>query len=71
MHNCIKLGKNYGLKTIRGRKSKVTPLSKKRIIHLATKNFLSSAKIKSELQLEFSSRTVRRVLNNCPSLAKK
>lgn len=71
VHNCIKLGKNYGLKRIRGHKSKVTPLTKKRIINLATKNFLSSAKIKSELQLEYSSRTVRRVLNSCPSLVYK
>ena len=71
VHNCIKLGKNYGLKRKSGQKSKLTPLTKKQIIHLATKNLLSSAKIKIELQLEYSSRTFRRVLNGCPSLAYK
>lgn len=69
--NYIKLGQNYGLKRVRGQKSKVTPITKKRIIHHATVKLIGSGRIKDELQLDVSPRTIRRVLSQCPSLVYK
>lgn len=68
VNNYLRLGEKYGLKGRRGRKTSITPVLKKRIIHKACQELLSSTEIKHELQLDQSARTVRRVLNRCPSV---
>ena len=69
--NYLKLKDNYGLKGNCGRVSKLTPLTKKRIIHLASKELMSANMIKHELQLPESKRTITRVLSICPTLIYK
>ena len=69
--NYLKLKDNYGLKGNRGRVSKLTRLTKKKIIHLASKESMSASKIKHELQLPESTRTIQRVLKQCPTLIYK
>ena len=71
VHNYLKLGNKYGLKREKGRKSSVSAVLKKKIISLASSKLLSSKAIKAELQLEQSTRTIRRVLNQSPSLVYK
>jgi transposase len=71
VNNYLKLGEKYGLKGRRDRKSSVRPLLKKRIIHLACQESMSSAQIKGELQLLQSPRTVRRVLSSTPTVMYK
>ena len=69
--NYLKLKDNYGLKGNQGRVSKLTQLMKKKIIHLASKESMSASKIKHELQLPESTRTIQRVLKQCPTLIYK
>lgn len=69
--NYIKLGDKYGLKKKRGRKSMVGAVLKKKIIHFASKKLLSSTKIKGELLLKQSARTIRRILSHSSSLVYK
>ena len=71
VHNYIKLVRNDGLKRIRGQKTMVSPLTKKRIIHQATVQLLSSREIKTELQLDIAPRTIRHILSRCPSVIYK
>ena len=66
--NYVKLKDNYGLKGLRGRKSKISGICKKRIIHLASRKFMSASKIKQELSLPESTRTIQRILKSSPSL---
>lgn len=68
VYNYLKLGKKYGLKGRRGRVSKVDKVLRKKIISAASTKMLSSKKIKTELVLGESTRTIRRILNRCPSL---
>lgn len=69
--NYIRLGDRYGLRRKTGRKSSIGQVMKKRIINLASVKQMSSSQIKDELQLEQSSRTIRRVLSNSPTLVFK
>jgi len=69
--NYIKLKDNYGLKGNRGRVSKITRLTRKRIIHLASDELMSASKIKQDLQLQQTTRTIQRVLKRCPALIYK
>lgn len=69
--NYIRLGDKYGLKRKTGRKSSISRVIKKRIINLASVKLMSSSQIKGELQLEQSTRTIRRVLSNSPTLVYK
>jgi len=71
VNNYLKLGNKYGLTGKRGRKTKLKPLTIKKIIHEASANLRSSSQIKAELQLEESTRTIRRILNQCPTLVYK
>lgn len=71
VNNYLKLGDKYGLKGQRGRKSSVKPVIKKRIIHLACQESMSSAQIKDELQLAQSSRTIRNILSSSPTVVYK
>lgn len=65
--NYLKLGDKYGIKKKTGRKSTITPLTKKRIFQLASEKLMSSGKIKAELQLKQTTRTVQRVLSTSPN----
>ena len=67
----IKLGDNYGLKGHRGRKSTIAGVLKKRVIYLASQKLMSANKIKLELALRQSKRTIQRFLNKSPSLLYK
>ena len=69
--NYLKQGQKYGLIGKRGRKTKLKPVTIKKIIHEASVNLRSSSQIKAELQLGESARTIRRVLSRCPSLVYK
>lgn len=69
--NYVKLKDEYGLKGLRGRKSKITGVLKKRIIHLASNELMSAPKIKQELALPQAARTIQRVLKKCPTLLYK
>ena len=69
--NYSRLGVGYCLKRRTGRKSSFNLVTKKRIIHLATEELMSSSQIKTELQLRQSARTIRRVLSSSPSLIYK
>jgi transposase len=71
VNNYLKLGEKYGLKRHRGRKSSVTPLIKKRIIHLACQELMSSGQIKAELRLDQTARTVRNILSRSPTVIYK
>jgi transposase len=71
VNNYLKLGKKYGLKGCRGRKSSVRPTLKKRIIHLACQELKSSTQIKDELQLSQSTRTIQRILRKSPTVIYK
>ena len=71
VNNYVKLKNNYGLKGLRGRKTKIFGVLKKRIIHLACNESMSASKIKQELALSQSTRTIQRVLNRCPTLIYK
>ena len=68
VHNYLKLKKEYGLKGNRGRKKVISKLLKKKIINFACKKLMSSAKIKSKLQLDISVRTIQRTLSSSPSV---
>jgi transposase len=68
VNNYLRLGDKYGLKGRRGRKSSARPILKKRIIHLACQESMSSAQIKDELQLSQTSRTVRNILSSSPTV---
>ena len=71
VNSYVKLKDNYGLKGLRGRKTKIAGVLKKRIIHLASNESISACKIKQELALPQSTRTIQRVLNRCPTLLYK
>jgi IS30 family transposase len=66
--NYVKLKDKYGLKRLHGRKSNIAGVLKKRLIHLASHEMMSASKIKHELALPQSTRTIQRVLKNCPTL---
>ena len=71
VNNYVKMGDNYGMKGRRGRKSKIVGVLKKRVINLATTKLMSASKIKQDLALSQSTRTIQRVLNKSPSLVYK
>ena len=71
VNNYVRLKDNYGLKGLRGRKSKIAGILKKRIIHLASHEMMSASKIKQELALPQCTRTIQRILNKCPTLIYK
>ncbi len=67
LNNYVKLGKNYGLKNKGGRKPCYSTRQKNFILDIASNKSIS-AKIKSELKLEQSKRTVQRILQKSPYL---
>lgn len=71
VNNYVNLNDNYGLKGNRGRKTKISGITKKRIIHLATAESMSATQIKQDLALPQSTRTIQRVLKRCPTLVYK
>ena len=71
VNNYVKIKDKYGLKGLQGRKKEINGVLKKRIIHLASSRSMSASKIKHELALSQSIRTIQRILRSCPTLVYK
>jgi hypothetical protein len=68
VNNYLRLGKYYGLKGKRGRKSTLTNATKRQINRLASNNSISAAEIKGQLNLPQHKRTIQRHLASNPTL---
>lgn len=62
--NYLQQKENYGQNRFHGRKSKVTPRTKRKILREASNNSVSCNEIKGKLKLDLSRETIRTILNN-------
>jgi transposase len=71
VHNYLKLRNNYGLKGKRGRKKILSQTVRRAIIRAASGKIITAKKIKDDLGLVVSVRTIRKELSSCPTLIRK